>query len=443
MAALDYGYEITIAQNAVFDPNGVATNQWQRQVPGNANWEDIAGAAGETYVVSSSDRSGKIRLQQSLNGSSAISNELTVTSDAFTPIAEDVGERLPYGKWWGSAVASNGNIYSAPYMSSHSTTGNQRPDCRVLEINGSTGAWRLCPTNIKGNQYDFDYRGMVRGADDQLYLIPHASRSIAKYDPDTDTATLLKSVPESPFVANWYERMFSGGVLAPNGKIYLVPSQRDTVGVYDPATNDFYLIGGDYGLQLEKWMGGALAPNGKIYCAPHNADKVLVIDPTTDTVKEVSSGLSGNSKYSGAVLAPNGKIYCTPFSAGPVLEIDPRYDSCTQFSSIFGSTKYGAGVLAGDGNIYCPAWDKRGEVLKIDPKNRSTTSVSYNGGNTEKSFVCSALAPSGAIFFQSYQEYYTGKFDLGTPATNPDWDFPLPGLPGDVLNPLSPYFNKF
>lgn len=84
MAALDYGYEVTIAQNAVFDPNGVATNQWQRQVAGNTNWEGVGG--GETtYTISPSDRASKIRLKQSLNGADAYSNQLAVTSELPPP----------------------------------------------------------------------------------------------------------------------------------------------------------------------------------------------------------------------------------------------------------------------------------------------------------------------------------------------------------------------
>ena len=85
MPDLDYGYEVTIAQNATFDPNGTASNQWQRKISGNTLWENINYAIEETYTVEAGDRSAKIRLEQSLNGAKAYSNELQVTSDPAAP----------------------------------------------------------------------------------------------------------------------------------------------------------------------------------------------------------------------------------------------------------------------------------------------------------------------------------------------------------------------
>lgn len=82
MPDLDYGYEVTIAQNATSDPAASSvTNQWQRQIFGNTNWENIVGETGETYEIVSGDRSAKIRLQQDLDGAKVYSNELQVTSE--------------------------------------------------------------------------------------------------------------------------------------------------------------------------------------------------------------------------------------------------------------------------------------------------------------------------------------------------------------------------
>ena len=39
------------------------------------------------------------------------------------------------------------------------------------------------------------------------------------------------------------------------------------------------------------WYGGVLAPNGKIYCVPSSASSVLIIDPATNTTD--STTLSG------------------------------------------------------------------------------------------------------------------------------------------------------
>lgn len=89
MPNLNYGYEIKIVQNAVFDPNNGHANQWQRQVPGNTHWEDIAGGTGETYTVVVADRSCLIRLKQSSEGAAGYSNELQVTTEELTNINDE------------------------------------------------------------------------------------------------------------------------------------------------------------------------------------------------------------------------------------------------------------------------------------------------------------------------------------------------------------------
>lgn len=64
-------------------------------------------------------------------------------------------------------------------------------------------------------------------------------------------------------------------------------------------------------------------------------DHVGVFDPSTDafSVVDISSTISGSTKYVGGVLAPNGKIYFvptnadnvgvfTPGSAAPIYDVD-------------------------------------------------------------------------------------------------------------------------
>ena len=86
MPDLDYGYEVTIAQNATTDPAATTViNQWQRQVFGNTIWESITGSSGQTYTISTADRAAKIRLRQNLDGLELYSNELQVTSNQSAP----------------------------------------------------------------------------------------------------------------------------------------------------------------------------------------------------------------------------------------------------------------------------------------------------------------------------------------------------------------------
>jgi hypothetical protein len=84
MPDLDYGYEVTIAQNATSIPEHTPTNQWQRKKPGESSFESILRETGPTYTIQDEDRSASIRLQQDMGGKLVYSNALTVTSAAPT-----------------------------------------------------------------------------------------------------------------------------------------------------------------------------------------------------------------------------------------------------------------------------------------------------------------------------------------------------------------------
>jgi hypothetical protein len=147
-----------------------------------------------------------------------------------------------------------------------------------------------------------------------------------------------------------------GGVLAGNGKIYLVPHDAEEVLIIDPAT-DTYDRTTIFGLAgTGKWDGGVLSANGKIYLVPHDAEEVLIIDPATDTYDRTTMvGLTGGVKWGGGVLGGNGKIYLAPRNAEEVLIIDPvtdTYDRTTLVGLTTSSHKWVGGVLGAHGNIY-------------------------------------------------------------------------------------------
>ena len=73
--------------------------------------------------------------------------------------------------------------------------------------------------------------------------------------------------------------------MGPDGKIYGIPRNASSVLIIDPTTD----TADPDGISLppgppvdpadeDKWTGGVLAPNGKIYCVPNEADSVLIID---------------------------------------------------------------------------------------------------------------------------------------------------------------------
>jgi hypothetical protein len=71
------------------------------------------------------------------------------------------------------------------------------------------------------------------------------------------------------------------------------------------------------------WIGGVLAPDGKIYGIPWNDNSVLIIDPETNTADTTTiTGITDPSL--GGVLGPSGKIYAIPITQTSVLAIDPH-----------------------------------------------------------------------------------------------------------------------
>ena len=68
---------------------------------------------------------------------------------------------------------------------------------------------------------------------------------------------------------------YAGGVLAPNGHIYMVPSYADNIGDFDPATGAFSVIDISGVISHDpKYAGGVLAPNGHVYMVPYSANSV-------------------------------------------------------------------------------------------------------------------------------------------------------------------------
>jgi hypothetical protein len=151
----------------------------------------------------------------------------------------------------------------------------------------------------------------------------HTLTPVPGHSPGTPTFSAIDisaTMPEE----GWSDYKYNGGVLGPNGKIYLVPWNADHVGELDPATRTFSAIDISATISSDwKYAGGVLGPNGKIYLVPQNADHVGELDPATRTFSaiDISATISSDGKYYGGVLGPNGKIYLVPRNADHVGEV--------------------------------------------------------------------------------------------------------------------------
>jgi len=173
------------------------------------------------------------------------------------------------------------------------------------------------------------WSGFVLAPNGKIYGIPLDSESVLEIDPNTQTTMLFGN-----FVGT---HKWNGGVLAPNGKIYGIPSNPTQILEFDPETKEVNTFG-DLGNGSLKWNGGVLAPNGKIYGIPSNSTQILEFDPETKEVNTFGDLGNGLLKWSRGVLAPNGKIYGIPSNSSEVLEFDPNTKNIALFGSLSSSS---------------------------------------------------------------------------------------------------------
>ena len=115
--------------------------------------------------------------------------------------------------------------------------------------------------------------------------------SVGPSQPTCDEATVMQAMTAE---TRPLEAGYAGGVLATDGKIYLVPFTATSVRVVDPKEGADTTIALD-GLTdpvpspINHWGGGVLAPDGRVYGIPYDHNYVLTIDTASATGSSVSS----------------------------------------------------------------------------------------------------------------------------------------------------------
>lgn len=190
---------------------------------------------------------------------------------------------------------------------------------------------------------------------------------------------------------------YGSGVLAPNGKIYCMPSTASDIMEIDPKTDELTFWPANNKDVEFKYMAAALAPNGKIYAMPYNAEQILEFNPQSKNVRYIGS-FSGSSKYRGCVVGPNGKIYAFPNDAPSILEFDPETDKANFYDiENQGTSQFWECILAPNGHIYgIPAL--YGEILEFDFHNKEIYQRSTVTNYGSASYGGAALSPDGNIY---------------------------------------------
>jgi len=257
-----------------------------------------------------------------------------------------------YGdKYGGGVLATNGKIYGVPRYSNN-----------VGEISPDAFSFTAVDISSKLHLSSGWYSAGVLAPNGKVYFAPKYASNIGEFNPSTNSFITRTTCAG----CNWHV----GGILAPNGKIYFVPGKYKITFI-DPSSiddgnfassidiADVNPAGVQFNIHTHFYKGGVLAPNGKIYFVPSLADNILVLDPFTHdyTTIDISSQITGDDKYFGGVLASNGIIYFVPYNANNIGVLDPSthtfttIDICSNDAAQCSNAKYCGGVFA-DGKVF-------------------------------------------------------------------------------------------
>ena len=148
------------------------------------------------------------------------------------------------------------------------------------------------PTLCSGSSCPFFIDSVVRYPSSYTYPATYETRSLTPVTDYADGTSMFTPLDISATISLDYK--YEGGVLGPNGLIYLVPLNADNVGVLNPSTRNFTSINGIYGDNGDWWKyeGGVLGPNGLIYFVPLNADHIGTLElGNTEPAYEVAAGV--------------------------------------------------------------------------------------------------------------------------------------------------------
>ena len=188
-----------------------------------------------------------------------------------------------------------------------------------------------------------------------------------------------------------------GGVAAPNGLVYCMPSSLGHFGVIDPALGNVRTLPCPVAQGAGLFFGAVLAPNGCVYGIPHGATTFVKIDPRSESISTFGTA-PGNGCYWGGCVADDGLIYCVPCSSNTVAVIDPATDTATTFGAVEDAAyKYSGGVLAPNGKIYCMP-DHARRVMVIDPAEKVIAYLDHDLGEGAGKCFGGVLALNGKIY---------------------------------------------
>jgi len=268
----------------------------------------------------------------------------------------------------GGSLASNGNIYLAPYL-------DGQPVIEYDPINDV--ASNLSLTGMPTSTYS--YYGAVTLPSGNIVFQPRLSGNpYLKYEPGSNTIIKLSETPAN-------NGAHSGGCVGFDGNYYVSPSFSNQVRKYNESSNTWTNVGSTLSGSANMYTGLANGKNGVIIGVPQSQNTFLRIDTIANTTQEISiTGYNQTSgtQFIGAVTGSDGRVYGVPAISANLLIIDST-DSSTD---VIDANKFGVGNFAGggsttDGYIFCAGTGN--QIYRIDTKFRAQNNYSgYDNKST-------------------------------------------------------------
>ena len=244
-------------------------------------------------------------------------------------------------------------------------------------------------------------RGGILAPNGKIYMFDEGSGSALEIDPYTLKNRYIGR--QNTYTDPEGDGNYFGVTLALDGKVYMIPyDNQNSVRVFDPYSGESEQVGMSSATNsASAYHSACLGRNGKIYAMPFNETRMLEYDPTTQQATYYHNW-SGSSRFTTTVLGPNGKIYGIPYNTNYVAEFDPQTGISTQYT-VGGTWNYWGAVLAPNGYIYAVPYNNT-QVMKFNPENGDYGLIGdvYSGSGK---WIGGSLAPNGRI----YCTPYTGK----------------------------------
>lgn len=190
---------------------------------------------------------------------------LVIDTASGTASLNDFGLDLTgNGKWYGNVASDNGFVYFIPHNAEE-----------FLIVNSADGTARLSTlrTFLNGNN---KWAGGVIGHDGRIYCAPYNENTILIINPQDDR------VIKEPFNLNLSKSnlaKYQGIKIGSDGRLYCIPKQANNFLVVDSTTYSAKLDSLESSSVSGKYCGGITSSNGKIYLVPSNSDTLSAIEP--------------------------------------------------------------------------------------------------------------------------------------------------------------------